>query len=83
MLGRCPWGDWVSNRYKMGAWPIVMPSTPKFMLIYVSERANDDGDAYFIIETACTHTGLGERVVQKPLAQLNAWKFLGRAIKGT
>ncbi|MEV8518642.1 helix-turn-helix domain-containing protein [Dyella marensis] len=71
----------MSNRHSTIAWGIAMPSTPKFVLIYVAGRANDDGDAYFTIETACANTGLGERVVQKSLAQLETWNFLERVMR--
>ena len=79
--GRPEWGGWMSNRHVTAAWGIAMPSTPKFVLMYVADRANDDGDAFFTVETACNHTGLGERVVQKSLAQLESWNLLERVMR--
>lgn len=60
------------------AWPIVMQTGRKFVLVALCDAANDDGECFLCVETIAYKCGMGLRTVQGHLIDLEADKFIWR-----
>ncbi len=60
------------------AWPIVMQTGRKFVLVALCDAANDDGECFLCVETIAYKCGMGVRTVQGHLIDLEADSFIWR-----
>ena len=60
------------------AWPIVMQTGRKFVLVALCDAANDDGACFMCVETIAYKCGMGVRTVQGHLIDLEATGFIWR-----
>lgn len=60
------------------AWPIVMQTGRKFVLVALCDAANDDGECFLCVETIAYKCGMGLRTVQGHLIDLEADRFIWR-----
>lgn len=60
------------------AWPIVMQTGRKFVLVALCDAANDDGECFLCVETIAYKCGMGVRTVQGHLIDLESDKFIWR-----
>lgn len=60
------------------AWPIVMQTGRKFVLVALCDAANDDGQCFLCVETIAYKCGMGLRTVQGHLIDLEADSFIWR-----
>lgn len=68
----------MSNRLVTAAWDAPLPGTRKIVLVYVCDRANDDGSCFFLVKKAAMQCGLSERAVQQALGELHAAGYIVR-----
>lgn len=60
------------------AWPIVMQTGRKFVLVALCDAANDDGECFLCVETIAYKCGMGLRTVQGHLIDLETDGFIWR-----